>query len=136
MHKLTELQGNTNRNATHTHNGAYNSHTPPCHRCGESTVLQNFISKLNNAMCVVRLATFQGCAVRDYRILLYRGCGHATNLVENQATEPKISPNNKDTFFQLSHKQLHQCTLVNSTDYQWYTSGNGDRYWSFSLPYQ
>ena len=37
---------------------------------GESAVLQNVVSELNNAMCVVRLATFQGYAVRDYRMLL------------------------------------------------------------------
>ena len=37
---------------------------------GECTVLQNVVSKLNNAMCVVRLGVFQGCPVRDYRIFL------------------------------------------------------------------
>ena len=65
VHKLAEpQQGNGNRSSTHTRNGVHNSHAPLCHHCQESTVLQNVISKLNNAMCMVKLATFQGGAIR------------------------------------------------------------------------
>ena len=37
VHKLNEpQQGNTNKNATHIHNGAHNSYPTLCHRCGKN----------------------------------------------------------------------------------------------------
>ena len=79
-----------------------------CHAIvvGESTVLQNVVSKLNNAMCVVRLAIFRVCRKRQQNTT--RGCGHPTNLVENQTTKPDVSSQNTEYMLlpiksQLSH---------------------------------
>ena len=69
VQKITEpQQGNTTRNTTHTSILELVIYVRLCAII--VAVLQNDVSKLNSAMCVVRSAIFQEYAARDYRMLL------------------------------------------------------------------
>ena len=99
MHKVTDpQQGNTNRNATHTRNGACNSHAPPYHRYREKHSASKCRFKTEQCLVCGKIGYIsRECCKRLQNTS--RRHGHATHLVENQATEPELSPNNEYTLF-------------------------------------